>query len=114
MIEKCEDEHHPIETSDLDPIDTLKFLVEQNNITMPQLGEILGQRQLGSKIINKNHRVKAGTGLTLVIQRSWLINTSTSVLSCAGTEISPGKSVSLQLNASGRSPGTHTAPPARG
>ena len=53
LIEKYEDEHHAIETSDLDPIETLKFLMEQNEITMSQLGEILGQRQLGSKILNK-------------------------------------------------------------
>ena len=53
LIEKYEDEHHAIETSDLDPIETLTFLMEQNEMTMSELGEILGQRQLGSKILSK-------------------------------------------------------------
>jgi HTH-type transcriptional regulator/antitoxin HigA len=53
LIEKYENEHHPIETSHLDPIETLKFLMEQNKINTSQLGEILGQRQLGSKILTK-------------------------------------------------------------
>ena len=53
LVEKYEDEHHPIKTSKLDPIETLKFLMEQNEMSMSQLGEILGQRQLGSKILNK-------------------------------------------------------------
>lgn len=64
LIEKYENEHHQIETSDLDPIETLKFLMEQNRINTSQLGEILGQRQLGSKILtatrglSKSHIVK--------------------------------------------------------
>ena len=64
LIEKYEDEHHAIETSDLDPIGTLKFLMEENGMTMSGLGEILGQRQLGSKILgrtrdlSKSHIVK--------------------------------------------------------
>jgi len=64
LIEKYEDEHHQIETSDLDPIETLKFLMEQNKINSSQLGEILGQRQLGSKVLtgtrglSKSHIVK--------------------------------------------------------
>ena len=53
LIEKCEDEHHAIEISDLDPIETLNFLMEQNEMAMSGLGEILGQRQLGSKILGK-------------------------------------------------------------
>jgi HTH-type transcriptional regulator/antitoxin HigA len=64
LIEKYENEHHQIDTSDLDPIETLKFLMKQNKISSSQLGEILGQRQLGSKILNgtrglsKSHIVK--------------------------------------------------------
>ncbi len=64
LIEKYEDEHHRIETSDLDPIEALKFLMAQNKINASQLGEILGQRQLGSKILtgarglSKSHIVK--------------------------------------------------------
>lgn len=64
LIEKYEDEHHQIETSDLDPIEALKFLMEQNKMNTSQLGGILGQRQLGSKILtrtrglSKSHIVK--------------------------------------------------------
>ena len=64
LIEKYENEHHQIHTADLDPIESLKFLMEQNGISTSQLGEILGQRQLGSKILtgarglSKSHIVK--------------------------------------------------------
>lgn len=53
LIEKYENEHYPVETSHLDPIATLKFLMEQNHLNTSQLGDILGQRQLGSKILMK-------------------------------------------------------------
>jgi HTH-type transcriptional regulator / antitoxin HigA len=53
LIEKYEDEHHPIKTSHLDPMEALAFLMEQNHLNSSQLGEILGQRQLGSKILTR-------------------------------------------------------------
>jgi HTH-type transcriptional regulator/antitoxin HigA len=53
LIDKYENEHHQIDTSELDPIETLKFLMEQNKINSSQLGEILGQRQLGSKVLTR-------------------------------------------------------------
>ena len=53
LIEKYEDKHYAIEIDNLDPIKTLKFLMELNDVSMSQLGELLGQRQLGSKILNK-------------------------------------------------------------
>jgi len=57
LIEKYEDEHHPIKTSHWDPIETLKFLMEQNHLNTSQLGAILGQRQLGSKILTKTREL---------------------------------------------------------
>ena len=50
-MERYEEEHHAIDISDLDPMETLKFLLEENGMNANDLGEILGQRQLGSKIL---------------------------------------------------------------
>ena len=52
LIEKYEDEHHAIDTQDLDPIGTLEFLMEQHGMNASDLGRLLGQRQLGPKILN--------------------------------------------------------------
>ena len=52
LIEKYEDEHHVIGTEDLDPIGTLEFLMEQHGMNASDLGRLLGQRQLGPKILS--------------------------------------------------------------
>ncbi len=49
LIEAYENKHFPIDTQD--PIETLKFLLESNGLNGSDLGRILGQRQLGSKIL---------------------------------------------------------------
>ena len=50
LIEAYENRHFPIDTQD--PIKTLKFLLETNGLNGSDLGRILGQRQLGSRILN--------------------------------------------------------------
>ncbi|MFH1740496.1 MAG: transcriptional regulator [bacterium] len=61
QIEKYDDAHYELDTSKLNPLDTLKFLTEQNNINASALGSLLGHRQLGSAILrgerelSKNH-----------------------------------------------------------
>jgi len=52
LIERYEDKHHEIDTRRADPIKNLRFLLKQHAMTASQLGEILGQRQLGSKVLN--------------------------------------------------------------
>jgi len=49
LIEAYENTHFPIDAQD--PIETLKFLLETNGLNGSDLGRILGQRQLGSKIL---------------------------------------------------------------
>lgn len=61
LIERYESENHAIDTSRMNPLDTLRFLMKQHGMTASQLGEILGQRQLGPKVLSgqrqlsKNH-----------------------------------------------------------
>jgi HTH-type transcriptional regulator/antitoxin HigA len=50
LIEDYESRHLPIEAG-RSPIETLKFLLEANGLNSSDLGNILGQRQLGSKIL---------------------------------------------------------------
>jgi HTH-type transcriptional regulator/antitoxin HigA len=77
LIGAYEDEHHYIDTSDVTPLSALKYLLEQNNMTASDLGNLLGNRSLGSKILrgerelSKNHlrilarRFKVDAGLFL-------------------------------------------------
>ena len=52
LIEKYEDEHHAIDTEGLDAIGNLKLLMEQHEMNASDLGRLLGQRQLGAKILS--------------------------------------------------------------
>jgi HTH-type transcriptional regulator/antitoxin HigA len=51
LVGAYEDEHHAIDTSDISGLDMLKHLLEQNNMTASDLGNLLGNRSLGSKIL---------------------------------------------------------------
>jgi len=55
LFSEYESRVHAIDTSDLTPIDMLKFLMEQNDMTASDLGRLLGERSLGPKILN-GHR----------------------------------------------------------
>jgi antitoxin component HigA of HigAB toxin-antitoxin module len=50
LVEAYENEHFEIEPKS-SPLETLTFLLEENGLTGSDLGRILGQRQLGSKIL---------------------------------------------------------------
>ena len=60
LVEAYENEHEPIKENN-DPIETLNFLLEANNMSRSDLGHLLGSRSLGSVIMNhkrglsKNH-----------------------------------------------------------
>ena|SRR5271170_3271037 len=57
LVEAYEDEHHAIKTSGLSPIEAIRFLMEENNSTASDLGAILGERTLGSKILLGQRKV---------------------------------------------------------
>ena len=55
-IEKYETQH-PINTRTLDPIETLALLMRQRGMNASDLGRVLGNRSLGTKIINGSRKL---------------------------------------------------------
>lgn len=51
LMAAYESERHAIETDDLAPLEVLRHLLESNDMSASQLGELLGNRSLGSKIL---------------------------------------------------------------
>ena len=51
LVRKYEDEHYAAEFSARSPLDILHFLCEHNKMSASALGELLGNRSLGSKIL---------------------------------------------------------------
>ena len=51
LIEQYESENLPQPVRQHDPLGNLKFLMEQHGMVASDLGRILGQRELGSKIL---------------------------------------------------------------
>lgn len=51
LIEKYESKHYPIE--DPDPIEAIKYLMEENSMNQNDLGEILGGKSKASLILNR-------------------------------------------------------------
>jgi len=52
FVEAYDDEHFPIDTSHLNPLDILRFLMEQNDMTSADLGRVLGSRSAASMILS--------------------------------------------------------------
>lgn len=52
FIEAYEDEHVPMDESFDTPLDALKHLVEASGMSRARLGELLGDRSLGTRILN--------------------------------------------------------------
>ena len=55
LIEKYEDEHFPIELPD--PIEAIKFRMEQMGYNQNDLGEIIGLKSRASEILNKKRKL---------------------------------------------------------
>jgi len=55
LIEKYEDEHFPIEAPD--PIEAIKFCMEQMNMTNKDLAEIIGYKSRVSEIFNGRRKL---------------------------------------------------------
>lgn len=51
LVEKYEEEHFPIDAPD--PVEAIKFRMEQMNLKPKDLEQILGNKSLVSKILNK-------------------------------------------------------------
>ncbi len=51
LVEQYDDKHFAINDSDISPIESLLYLCEQNDMTASALGELLGNRSLGSKVL---------------------------------------------------------------
>jgi HTH-type transcriptional regulator/antitoxin HigA len=51
LVAKYDEEHFALDIAHLSGLDTLKYLVESHAMTASQLGELLGNRSLGSKLL---------------------------------------------------------------
>ncbi len=56
LVESYENEHEQI-NENKDPIETLKFLLEANNMNLSDLGNLLGSRSLGSLIMSRKRQL---------------------------------------------------------
>lgn len=55
LVERYEEEHHPIPPSD--PVEAIKFLMEQKNLTRRDLEPYLGARGRVSEVLNKKRNL---------------------------------------------------------
>ena len=51
LVERYDEEHYAADFSGISPVECLQYLCEQNNLNASALGELLGNRSLGSKIL---------------------------------------------------------------
>jgi HTH-type transcriptional regulator/antitoxin HigA len=56
LVEAYEKEHEKIDAGG-DAVETIEFLLDENGLTGSDLGRILGQRQLGSKILSRKREL---------------------------------------------------------
>lgn len=64
LVEAYENEHHAVDDG-LSPLDILKHLLDSNGMNASQLGELLGNRSLGSKILRGERELSKGHIRTL-------------------------------------------------
>lgn len=55
LIEKYEEEHFPI--PDPDPIEAIKYMMEQSNMKQAELAKIIGNKGNVSKVLNKKRKL---------------------------------------------------------
>ena len=71
LIEKFEDEKFPIEFPD--PIEAIKFRMEQSGLTQTDLADIVGQKSRASEILNKKR--KLSLDMIRQLHKKWHIPT---------------------------------------
>jgi len=74
LIEKYENEHYPIEMPD--PVEAIKFRMEQMNMKQKDLKNILGYNSRTSEILNRKRKLN----LNMIRQLHDKLNISTEVL----------------------------------
>jgi HTH-type transcriptional regulator/antitoxin HigA len=52
LFSAYEEEHYPINTDDISPLEILKHLMKENEMSASDLGRLLGERSLAPKILN--------------------------------------------------------------
>lgn len=57
LVEAYEDDHHAIKTKNLSPTEALAFLMEEHNLTATDIGHLLGERTLGSKLLRGQRKI---------------------------------------------------------
>jgi HTH-type transcriptional regulator/antitoxin HigA len=55
LVEKYEEEHFPIESPD--PVEAIRFRMEQSGLTTADLAKILGGRNRVSEVLNRKRRL---------------------------------------------------------
>ncbi|WP_421873741.1 helix-turn-helix domain-containing protein [Marinoscillum sp.] len=55
LIENYENEHYPIEAPD--PIEAIKYLMEEEGLNQSDLGEIIGDKSKASLILNRKRKL---------------------------------------------------------
>ena len=68
LIGDYEDQRFKIDTSDIDAIEILKTLMEENDMSGSDLGRLLGDRSLGSRILS-GERQLSKTHITILSDR---------------------------------------------
>ena len=74
IIEDYEDKNYPIEPPD--PIEAIKFRLEQMNMNQSDLAEIIGHKSRASEILNKKRKLT----LSMIRKLNKKLNISTEVL----------------------------------
>ena len=57
LVEVYENEHHAIKTSGMPPVEALRFLMGEHGMTAADLGKVLGERTLGSKVLRGERKI---------------------------------------------------------
>jgi HTH-type transcriptional regulator / antitoxin HigA len=57
MIARYEHDHPTFDASELDAIDVVAHLIDQRDMSASDLGRVLGNRTLGSKILNRKRQL---------------------------------------------------------
>lgn len=55
LIEKYDEEHYPV--PDPDPIEAIKYMMEENNLKMSDLARLLGDKGNVSRVLNKKRKL---------------------------------------------------------
>ncbi|TAD85420.1 MAG: helix-turn-helix domain-containing protein [Bacteroidetes bacterium] len=71
LIDKYENENFPIELPD--PVEAIKFRMEQLGLTQSDLAEVVGQKSRASEILNRKR--KLSLEMIRQLHRSWHIPT---------------------------------------